>query len=104
MQDSSFGLSDHAHQILLSTFQSYPEVQKVIVYGSRAKGNFSPGSDIDLVISNSEVSRQKLAEISDTLDESDFPYLVDIQVYEDILNEKLIEHIMRVGKVLYECP
>jgi predicted nucleotidyltransferase len=102
MQSSSFGLSDNAHQTLLSTFRLYPEVKKVIVYGSRAKGNFSARSDIDLVIRDSQVSMNKLGEIRDQLEESDFPYLVDLQIYEDITNENLIEHIKRVGKVIYE--
>ena len=57
---------------------------------------------MDLVISNSKISRHQLGEIRDVLEESDFPYLVDLQVYEDITNEKLIEHIDRVGKVIYE--
>ena len=99
---NSFGLSEDAYQILLNTFRSYSEVQRVIVYGSRAKGNYTSRSDMDLVISNSKISRHQLGEIRDVLEESDFPYLVDLQVYEDITNEKLIEHIDRVGKVIYE--
>ena len=35
---------------MIDVFSRYPEIETVFVYGSRTKGNFRPGSDIDLAL------------------------------------------------------
>lgn len=73
----------------------------VIVYGSRAKGNYTERSDLDLVIKNTDkLDANLLFDLKDEVDDSDFPYLVDLQYYDQIQNPSLREHIDRVGKVL----
>lgn len=47
---SHIGITDKSFHLLINTFSSYPEVEQVIIFGSRAKGNFKKGSDIDLTI------------------------------------------------------
>jgi predicted nucleotidyltransferase len=98
-----FGLSQQYQDILSAIFHQYLHKEKVLIYGSRAKGNFTLRSDIDLVIKHSEATNyQLLANIQEAIEESDIPYLVDIQYFEEIKNKKLIEHINRVGKLLYK--
>jgi predicted nucleotidyltransferase len=97
-----FGLSQKYIDILLSIFKEYLHSGKVIIYGSRVKGNYIPQSDVDLVIKGSESNnRQNLAEIMEAIEDSDLPYLVDIQYFENIKNNELIEHINRIGKLFY---
>lgn len=97
-----FGLSENHIDILTSIFKKYLFSGEVIIYGSRVKGNYTPQSDIDLVIKGSDSNNiQKLAEAIDAIDDSDLPYLVDIQYFENIKNNELIEHINRVGKLFY---
>ena len=99
----NFGLSDKELSILRSIFSAHLSSGIVIVYGSRAKGTHGRRSDIDLVIKDSTVPDDNiLHKIVDEIDESDFPYLVDLQYYEKIKNPALVQHIDRVGEVIYQ--
>ena len=98
---SDFGLTREQIQLLQETLKKYFKQGKVIVYGSRAKGNFHQRSDIDLVIQESlSDHRHALENFKESIDESDFPYLCDVQYFESIKNPHLIEHIQRRGKLL----
>ena len=74
----------------------------VKLYGSRAKGTYHERSDIDLVIMDNNLSRFVIADILLEVDDSNLPYLIDLQLYSNIRNLKLKEHIDRVGVVFYE--
>ncbi|GHV93808.1 hypothetical protein AGMMS50293_01280 [Spirochaetia bacterium] len=97
-----YGLPDRTLATLETVFRKYPGIRQVILYGSRAKGKFREGSDIDLSLKTDKTfSRQDLLHISGDLDDSDMPYFVDVSIYHQISNPDLIAHIDRVGKVLY---
>jgi predicted nucleotidyltransferase len=98
----TFGLSDKSLQILLEIFRNYPTISEVKVYGSRAKGSYSERSDLDLVIMG-ELDRKTLGEVWMEINSSDFPLTVDLQVWKDVKNVNLKEHIRRVGKVFYSA-
>lgn len=87
--------------ILKTIFAKHEKVSKVIVYGSRAKGTNTDRSDVDLVICNSNIDRHQLGRLILDISNSNFPYTIDIQIYEHLKNKKLIEHINRVGKTFY---
>ncbi len=98
-----FGLTSKQAKLLQACFAEYLTSGSVIVYGSRAKGNFTPRSDIDLVIRHAKTNDYRLlACIQDEIDESNFPYLCDIQYFENIKNASLIFHIEKVGKLFYQ--
>jgi predicted nucleotidyltransferase len=97
----TFGLIDKSLQILLGIFRNYPAISEVKVYGSRAKGTYTERSDLDLVVMD-ELDRKTLGEIWMEINSSDFPLTVDIQVWKDIKNENLKDHIRRVGKIFYQ--
>jgi hypothetical protein len=46
----------------------HPEVERAILYGSRAKGNFKPGSDIDLTLSGSGLDERIRGRIDEELE------------------------------------
>ena len=98
---SNFGLKEEEEQLLKSIFSKYDSLNKVIVYGSRAKGTFNERSDIDLVITESNIERPLIGQIISEINNSNFPYLVDLQDFSSLKNQQLIEHINRVGKVFY---
>lgn len=98
---NNFGLKDTELNFLLSVFAKYKEVNAVLVYGSRAKGNFTERSDIDLVITESLIDRHTIGSIVNEINNSNFPYLIDLQDATTIKNKKLVEHIERVGKLIY---
>ena len=94
-------LPETIHKELKTIFGKYPNIKKVILYGSRAKETNTKRSDIDLVITNSQLDRIALSNIKSEIEESDIPNLVDIQILEEIDNQDLLDHINRVGKVIY---
>ena len=96
-----YGLDDRTVQKLQEVFAQYHEVDEVIIYGSRAKGNYTPGSDIDLVIKGHNLSLSLLHNISREIDDLLLPYTVDLSIYDHISHPNLLDHIARVGRVFY---
>ena len=96
-----FGIDDKNLHLIRSIFKDFHVINKVLVYGSRAKGNYSEQSDIDLVIADTNIDRKTIGEILLAINNSDFPYTVDLQNMEAIKNPQLQEHIQRVGKEFY---
>ena len=99
----SFGLKDTDLAYIVHTLQDFSEIKKAAIFGSRAKGNYKPGSDIDMAIYGEEVTFDILAKLHWTLEEeSPLPYFFDIVDYTHLDHKELKEHIERVGKVIYE--
>jgi uncharacterized protein len=97
-----YGLSDSTIDLLKKVFDRYEQVSEVILYGSRAKGNYAEGSDIDLTIKGQELEFADLQNISKDIDDLLLPWMVDISIFATIKNNDLIEHIQRVGKTIYK--
>ena len=92
------GLNGKNQLILSDIINKYIKSGSVIIYGSRAKGDFTERSDVDIAVKNCPgIDDRLVAEITDEIDESDFPFLADIQIYENIRNSKLRDHIDRAG-------
>ena len=96
-----FGLSDGIIGSINQVFSKYAEIEKVLIYGSRARGDYRNGSDIDLTIIG-DLSFEDREHISGLIDDLPIPYMCDISIFRDIKNQNLIEHIERVGQVFYE--
>ena len=96
-----FGLTSNSVNKINSVFQQYPEIIEVLIFGSRAKGNFRDNSDIDLAIKSKNISLSVLQQIEIKLEELFIPNYFDLVIYEKIENQELIEHINRVGKNFY---
>ncbi len=96
------GLTSEQLDVLTQIFKKHPKIQAVKLYGSRAKGNFHPRSDIDLVIFGDNIDRFLISELLLDLDDSNLPYSVDLQNYSDLKNQTLIEHIDRVGVQIFK--
>jgi len=99
---SKTGLTPEQLALLQQVFKKHPEVETVKLYGSRAKGSFHDRSDIDLVVLGAGIDRFLVADLLMDLADSNLPYAVDLQNYSDIKNRALIEHIGRVGLVIFE--
>lgn len=94
-----FGLSEQTLKLIADCIRIFPEINWVRIYGSRAKGDYQRGSDIDLAFS-SPVDYS--AELHEALDDLPTPYLFDVTHYETLRHTGLKEHIERVGVVFYE--
>jgi len=97
-----YGLPDITLNTLDSIFRKYPGIKEAVLYGSRAKGKYRMGSDIDLTLKTDEnFTHTDLLHIAGDFDDSDIPYFVDVSMYDRLSNLDLKAHIDRVGKVLY---
>lgn len=97
-----FGLKENIIEQINSVFEKFPQVEEVVIYGSRAKGNYREGSDIDFTLKGKNLNHKLLNSISLELDKLFLPYILDISIYDKISNRDLIEHIKSAGKVFYE--
>jgi len=95
------GLPEATIRKITSTLIEHADLTKAILYGSRAKGNFREGSDIDLVLFGDKLNYNDLASIAIQLDDLFLPYTFDLSLYNQIDNPELIDHINRVGIVFY---
>ncbi len=98
-----FGLKEQTIEQIISVFSRYPEVEKVTLYGSRAKGNYKNGSDIDLTFEGEGLTLSMLHKIDNDLDDLLLPYTFDLSIFKHIDNTDLIDHIKRVGIIFYEA-
>ena len=96
-----FGLNGQTIERVNSVFARHPEVEKVVLYGSRAKGTYKPGSDIDLTLYGNKISLKQKNNILDELEELDLPYSIDLSVFNQLSHVQLRDHIERVGVVFY---
>ena len=98
-----FGLSDETLETLNGFFRSRENIQKAVLYGSRAMGNYRAGSDIDItLITGKGFSTGDLLDLEGELAGSSLPYFVDLSIFSKLTNKNFIEHINRAGKILYE--
>ena len=77
-------------------------MEKGVLYGSRAKGNFKPGPDIDLTLRGDGLTRSLLGDIDMALDDLLPPFEIDVSVYDQLGHAELVAHIDRVGRVIYQ--
>lgn len=96
-----FGLGAEIVEKMTAVFARHPAIEKVVLYGSRAKGTHKPGSDIDLTLFGESLTRQEWGRITEELDGLDLPNIIDLSVFAWLSNPQLREHIERVGRVLY---
>jgi predicted nucleotidyltransferase len=98
-----FGLTQATIDKIRGVFARHAEVERVILYGSRAKGNYRNGSDIDLTLAGgAELTLNILYKISSELDDLFLPYTIDLSILKDISDPDMLEHIERVGVTFYD--
>lgn len=97
-----FGLENNVITKIKGCLNKNPRIEKAILYGSRAKGNYRNGSDIDLVLIGRDLKFEDLAQLENEIDELLLPYKFDISIYHQINNPDLLEHIERIGKTFFE--
>ncbi len=91
------GLTKKEFSSVLQKIFKNSDVVGVILFGSRAKGNFVAGSDIDLALLGDNLGVEELLEIHLDLDDLFLPYKFDLLIYDNIKAKDLLEHIDRVG-------
>lgn len=103
MKCNKFGLLDRDMENLNKAFLSYNVVEKAVIFGSRAMGNYKKGSDIDIAIFGKNITYDILIRISGQINEElPIPYFVDVIHFETTENKELKAHILTEGKIIYQ--
>lgn len=97
-----YGLKDIELEKLGEVFAANERIERVVLYGSRAKGNYKPFSDVDITLEGAELTHTDLNRISLAIDDLLLPYQFDISIFHTLKNEALIDHIRRMGITIYE--
>jgi len=97
-----FGLRDSDILDIIQVLEKFPEVESARIFGSRAKGNYRNGSDVDLAVFGNNIPFERIIHISSVLNEETvMPYYFDVLDYYSIENADLVRHIDRIGKIIY---
>jgi len=99
---NSFGIDASDRETILSIFATYPEIESAVLYGSRARGNFKPGSDIDLVLTGKKLTDQIALDVRAALRDSSVPFVVDLIAEHEISDRKLKREIDITGQLFYQ--
>ncbi len=96
------GLPEKTILKIWGVFAQYAEVEKAILYGSRAMGNYKKGSDIDLTLEGDKLTDPIRRKIDIDLDDLLLPYGIDLSIFAHLNHVKFRDHIERVGVVFYD--
>ena len=96
----NFGLPQRTINELIEYFKSKPEIEKVVIFGSRAKGNYKNSSDIDFAIWTD--NHKTFFRYAGELDELPTPYKFDVIDFKELSHENMVESIIKYGKLFYE--
>jgi len=95
------GLSSTDIKHITTAITQFPEIENAVIFGSRAKGTYKKASDVDLAVKGHAVSDETIKRLSFLLNqELPLPYFFDVVHYESLENQRLVEHIDRIGKSL----
>ncbi len=98
---AAYGLSAHTMAAIAAVLTHFPQVEHAILHGSRARGNFRPGSDIDLCLEGTGLAVPLLFKIAHALDNLLLPYKIDLSIHEQIDHPELLAQIERLGISFY---
>ncbi|HRX49402.1 MAG TPA: nucleotidyltransferase domain-containing protein [Spirochaetota bacterium] len=100
--NNRFGITEKSYNCIVTYLKSQPQIETVIIFGSRAKGNYKKGSDIDLAIKGEKCSPMLAIDIESFINEEiPVPYTVDVVDYNSLKKKELKNHIDRVGILFY---
>ena len=103
--DNKFGLKQTDLNAVIYILEKYSDIESAVIFGSRAKGNYKNGSDVDIAVKGKSLNFDLINQISYLLnEESLMPYKFDILNYHTIDNQDLLEHIDRAGIEFYSKP
>jgi len=99
---TKYGIPESDLDALLSELKKNSEINEIILFGSRAKGTFRNGSDIDIALKGRNLKLNDILDAISVVDKLLLPYKLDLIIYTRVNEPALIEHINRVGIILFK--
>jgi predicted nucleotidyltransferase len=97
------GLRESDIDYICQLFKNTPEVEKAVIFGSRALNTYERGSDIDVAIFGDKINFNVVAHLHFVLEEeSPMPYFFDIVDYTHLKHEELKKHIDKYGIEIFD--
>ena len=96
------GLSLETVSRISGVLAQFPEVEKAVLFGSRAKGTYKRGSDIDLSLVGKALDWRVVGKIYDALDDLLLPYRFSLIRFDENTDPEVAAHIARVGVSLFQ--
>jgi len=98
----NLGLEEFELHFIIDAIKKFSEIEKAVIFGSRAKGNYKPGSDVDIALYGEKVNFDTLSALHSLLEEhGPLPYFFDVVDYTHLNSQELKKHIDRVGVVIF---
>jgi predicted nucleotidyltransferase len=100
----TFGLSEKDIASIIAVLRRHSEVQQAYIFGSRAQGNYKPGSDVDIALDGLSITHDTVVAVSMELNEETLtPYRFDVLDIRAMENPDLVESIKQTGVILYKA-
>jgi predicted nucleotidyltransferase len=99
---TQYGIPDSDLHDLLSELKKNSKISEIILFGSRAKGTYRNGSDIDIALKGRKLNLNDILNATLDIDKLLLPYKIDLVIYTRINEPALIEQINRVGVILFK--
>jgi len=100
--DDLFGLTEDDLKNIVAVLKKEKAIEQAVIFGSRSKGNYKNGSDVDIALKGKQLTDKIISHISFVLNqETLMPYKFDVLNYHTITNKDLTDHIDRVGEIFY---
>jgi len=97
-----FGLDKSDIQNIINKAKSIESIDELCLFGSRAMGNYTSGSDIDIALKGDNLNLNTILELSMAIDELELPYQFDLVIYDRINEAALKKHIDTAGHTIYK--
>ena len=96
-----FGLTDDRFEKIQAVIKQIGSIDEVIIFGSRALGNYKPASDIDLALKGKDIPHRDMLKLKLMLEELPYGFEFDILDCSHISNPALLRHIEDAGMLFY---
>ena len=97
-----FGLSAEIREAIIDVLMRYSDIDRVVLFGSRARGNFRPESDIDIAVVAPKLSDSNFAQLWNELDDLPLAFKLDVLHFERVTSASLSEKIQRDSVSFYD--
>lgn len=97
-----FGLEPRWVEAFTSIFRKQSKIERVTIFGSRARGTQKAFSDVDFCLFGTDVSELDAQRLQQELEELYHPYQIDVVAFSNLFNQSLKDEIQREGKVFFE--